>query len=527
MAARFPALRPARPTRVTNPGRLNVAGSAIKSSAGAAISLDYGSLDMTGGSASGAAADIELATSKQNNPKDIVLRIAGGSADRIVHRSDYPLYLSGEPTVTSVELASVENQLFASENGQAYNGRVITVSLQDPPEAGETVIQGISGNAKRFTYAGEDFELAEDGNGNLILQTPTTAPEHENHGQDGTGIITGTWQVWDQNTNVNGLTSGYYYLTENISLGNDIAYISRNADVHICLNGHSISSSSVSGTLIVGNGASVSICDCQGDGAIAAEGLGTIVVYPGATLNFYSGTINNNNGSGIVIELLQNENEETIANMYGGTIDVGKIGISNNGGTVNVYDGNIIYDNYAGVFTDDARSVTTIQNGTIAPRTNATRGDHGVYVSEGTLYLTGDAEISGLKGDIKINNPNAVYASEEDAAYSGDLLNIYFSGAAAETDPIILNVTSENAALFELVWPLGKALVRDSNNNLVLGTKPVGHKAHDADGTGSIPEGKEWIAWDGSTQMNAPGYYYLDKNVTLTSTIEVTADVHL
>ena len=511
----------------TNPGRLNVAGSAIESSAGAAISLDYGSLDMTSGSASGAAADIELATSKRNNHVNIVLRIAGGSAGRIVHRSDYPLYLSGAPTVTSVELASVENQLFASENRIPYNGSAIAVSLQDPPEVGETVIRGISKNADRFTYAGENFELKEDGNGNLILQTPTTAPEHANHGQDGTGIITGTWQVWDQNTNVNGLTSGYYYLTENISLGNDIAYISRNADVHICLNGHSISSSSVSGTLIVGNGASVSICDCQGDGAIAAEGLGTIVVNPGATLNFYSGTITNNNGSGIVIELLQTENEKTIANMYGGTIDVGKIGISNNGGTVNVYDGNIIYDNYAGVFTDDARSVTTIQNGTIAPRTNATRGDHGVYVSEGTLYLTGAVNISGKSGDIKINHSNAVFASKDEAAYSGDLLNIYFSGAAAETDPIILNVTSENAALFELVWPLGKALVRDSNNNLVLGTKPVGHKAHDADGTGSIPEGKEWIAWDGSTQMNAPGYYYLDKNVTLTSTIEVTADVHL
>ena len=91
MAARFPALRPAAANE-SNPRQTEtVAGSAIESSAGAAISLDYGSLDMTGGSASGAAADVELATSEQNNSENIVLRIAGGSAGRIVHRSDYPL----------------------------------------------------------------------------------------------------------------------------------------------------------------------------------------------------------------------------------------------------------------------------------------------------------------------------------------------------------------------------------------------------------------------------------------------------
>ena len=278
--------------------------------------------------------------------------------------------------------------------------------------------------------------------------------------------------------------------------------------------------------LFVGNNASVTICDCKDNGEIIGGSTGALVLNGGSTVNFYSGTISSEATDAVNITLVTAEAQATF-NMYGGTINSKKMGISNNGGIVNVYGGTILFDDYAGVFNGNDRSVATIAGGMIQPQEDAARGDNGVYVPKGILYLTGDAKISGLKGDIKINNPNAVYASNGDAAYSGDLLNIYFSGGATVTEPIILDVTNDNADLFELVWPYKKDLVRDSNNNLVLGTKPVGHQNHDATGKGSIPEGKEWIAWDGSTQMNAPGYYYLDKDVTLTSTIEVTADVHL
>ena len=274
----------------SNPGRLNVAGSAIESSAGAAISLDYGSLDMTGGSASGAAADVELATSEQNNSENIVLRIAGGSAGRIVHRSDYPLYLSGEPTVTSVELASVENQLFASENGQAYNGSAITVSLQDPPEAGETVIQGILGNADKFTLQADGLYFEADDAGNLVATDQAPASGHT-HGVDG-GSGSQTWTAWDGTTD---LENGAYYLTDNVKLARVITV---SGDAHLCLNGFKIEDAvSDSDTHIVfrvEDDGSLTICDCSNDetgkvttskDAVLFEVNGDLTLYGGMLQN--------------------------------------------------------------------------------------------------------------------------------------------------------------------------------------------------------------------------------------------------
>ena len=510
----------------TNPAVFHISGGTFTGDGAdsSGILITNGSLNMTGGTAIGTKAGVNLRTTSTNNPEDISLAISGGTMQGqygIYHQSDYPLYLTGKPELSTLYLASTENEVFVSKNGEAYSGERIEISLGSDASKNAIVIQGVQGNADKFTYAGEDFELAADDEGNLILQTPTTAPEHKNHGANGTGTITETWQPWTQATDLSSITSGYYYLTANIT-HDGMVIIESGADVHICLNGQTMTQS----VLYVGNNASVTICDCKDNGEIIGGSTGALMLNGGSTVNFYSGTISSEATDAVNITLVTAEAQATF-NMYGGTINSKKMGISNNGGIVNVYGGTILFDDYAGVFNGNDRSVATIAGGTIQPQEDAARGDNGVYVSKGTLYLTGDAEISGLKGDIKINNPNAVYASNGDAAYSGESLSIYFSGGATVTEPIILDVTNDNADLFELVWPLGKALVRDSNNNLVLGTKPVGHKAHDADGTGSIPEGKEWIAWDGSTQMNAPGYYYLDKDVTLTSTIEVTADVHL
>lgn len=508
----------------SNPGRLNVAGSAIKSSAGAAISLDYGSLDMTGGSASGAAADVELATSERNNHENIVLRIAGGSADRIVHRSDYPLYLSGAPTVTSVELASVENQLFASENGQAYNGSVITVSLQDPPEAGETVIQGISGNADKFTYAGEDFELAKDGNGNLILQTPTTAPEYANHGVDGTDTDPQTWQAWNPTETPTISQSGYYYLDDDFELINQ--KITINADVHLCLNGHVMSDNGKNARFIIVNrDASLTICDCSKDktGRInynCNTDTGYAINNKGA-LTLYSGKIYSDGGNGILI--MSNGGSDVKFDMEGGTIDVGRIGILFSiGKEVNIKDGTLIYGGQTGVLFG-AEGTLTVSGGTIQPRENGASDSQGIsrtsagdlYVTDGNisgkqngiriinagdgeveisggnisasgekgygiylyetatanLYLSNDPTISGQKADLYIGKPNKVYAGKDTAAYNGSALDIYYAGDAATEDPIILNVTADKANLFNLNYPADKTLEHRADNHLYLADK--------------------------------------------------------
>lgn len=370
------------------------------------------------------------------------------------------VYLVGEPEIsgTSADLyIKNANVLRASKDDAPYAGKDLTLSFGGSADEIAPIVLAVNAqNEGKFQLTKPEGKiLVSDGN-NLVLGDKT--PDHQNHGADGTNTDPQTWQPWTQATDLSSITSGYYYLTANIT-HDGMVKIAKNAEVHICLNGHTMTQS----VLYVGDNASVTICDCKDNGEIIGGSTGALMLNGGSTVNFYSGTISSEATDAVNITLVTAEAQATF-NMYGGTINSKKMGISNNGGIVNVYGGTILFDDYAGVFNGNDRSVATIAGGTIQPQEDAARGDNGVYVSKGTLYLTGDAEISGLKGDIKINNPNAVYASEEDAAYSGDLLNIYFSGAAAETDPIILNVTSENAALFELVRPYGKDLVRKGNN---------------------------------------------------------------
>ena len=370
------------------------------------------------------------------------------------------VYLVGDPEIsgTSADLyIKNANVLCASKETASYVGEDLTLSFGGSADETAPIVLDVNAQneAKFQLTAPEGKILVLDGN-NLVLGDKT--PDHQNHGADGTETDPQTWQPWTQATDLSSITSGYYYLTANIT-HDDMVIIESGADVHICLNGQTMTQR----VLYVGNNASVTICDCKDNGEIIGGSTGALMLNGGSTVDFYSGTISSEATDAVNITLVTAEAPATF-NMYDGTINSKKMGISNSGGIVNVYGGTIFFDHYAGVFNGNDRSVATIAGGTIQPQEDAARGDNGVYVSEGTLYLTGDAEISGLKGDIKINNPNAVYASEEDAAYSGDLLNIYFSGAAAETDPIILNVTSENAALFELVRPYGKDLVRKGNN---------------------------------------------------------------
>lgn len=266
--------------------------------------------------------------------------------------------------------------------------------------------------------------------------------------------------------------------------------------------------------------------------------------------------------------------------MEGGTIDVGGTGILFfSGDEVNINGGTLTYGGKTGVLFG-AKGTLTVSGGTIRPRENGASESRGIartdagdlYVTDGNisgkqygirninagdgeveisggnisasgeegygiylnksatadLYLSKDPKISGEKADLHISNPNRVYAkaNTNNIAYYGSLLDIYYAGVAETADPIILDVNDDNDGKFTLVYPKDKTLVRQGNN-LVLGTEDVSHREHNADGTGNIPAGNKWDVWDGTTQMDTAGYYYLDENVTLTSTISVTKDVHL
>ena len=511
---------------------------------------------MTGGSASGAAADVELATSEQNNSENIVLRIAGGSAGRIVHRSDYPLYLSGEPTVTSVELASVENQLFASENGQAYNGSAITVSLQDPPEAGETVIQGILGNADKFTLQADGLYFEADDAGNLVATDQAPASGHT-HGVDG-GSGSQTWTAWDGTTD---LENGAYYLTDNVKLARVITV---SGDAHLCLNGFKIEDAvSDSDTHIVfrvEDDGSLTICDCSNDetGKVTTS-KDAVLFEVNGDLTLYGGTLQNLSGKADRVALSFPAGSTGSFTMTGGTVTAANRAMKVNGAahisiqdgqvksnntyamdisgdcTVKISDGTVSSTYNPAIYVKDAAPDITISGGAITASnsygiqlnplaaggrvavsggTITSKTTAAIYLgasSAGTLALSGTPVLNGDTADLDLRVSGGVDGAE----YQGEAVTVWYRNTKAQDgDTVIAN--TEDTKRFTLTQPAGKKLW-PVNGNLLLGgaTEPEDPNAHThgVDGTDTDPIG--WEPWDGSAKMVDGHAYYLTDDVDL------------
>ena len=469
---------------------------------------------------------------------------------------------------------------FAALADGSQDNQLDYIQGTDPDPVGDP---GIDPGVDPDIQPDTDLNIDPDGepDGNLVLQVPDTEPEHKNHGADGKGTITETWQAWDPTETRTISRSGYYYLDKNFESINQKITIDAD-DVHLCLNGHVMSDNGANpGFITVKRDASLTICDCSkgetgGINYNCKKFYAYAIVNNGA-LTLYSGKIYSEVGNGI--DIIKGGSNVKF-DMEGGTIDVGGTGILFfSGDEVNINGGTLTYGGKTGVLFG-AKGTLTVSGGTIRPRENGASESRGIartdagdlYVTDGNisgkqygirninagdgeveisggnisasgeegygiylnksatadLYLSKDPKISGEKADLHISNPNRVYAkaNTNNIAYYGSLLDIYYAGVAETADPIILDVNDDNDGKFTLVYPKDKTLVRQGNN-LVLGTEDVSHREHNADGTGNIPAGNKWDVWDGTTQMDTAGYYYLDENVTLTSTISVTKDVHL
>ena len=537
------------------------------------IYMNYGSLVMTGGTVSGTTYGIELQTAVDN--KSFVISggtITGGYG--IYFNSEKcksPLYLTGDPTLSTLHLSKPTTLIFASKGGSPYSGGEITVSLGSGDRESAVIISGISNNADKFTYAGEDFELAEDGKGNLILQVPTTAPGHANHGVDGTDTDPQTWQVWNPQTTPTISQNGYYYLDENFEFIDQ--KITIDADVYLCLNGKTLASTA-DYAVEVKEGHALTICDCGEGGSIERtheSGFNGCAVLVRGDFTLYGGSLENHGskGYGIFVTASGGGSRATIA---GGSVssDVNAIQVSTasnvtlSGGQVFGKKSGVVLANDDISFTMTGGSVTaeiergittnnyditlsifdgTIHGGDAGIRLLTTSGggttisggtitsEEGVGIDqkdlsgwgkggqEATLILTGAPEIDSLRLEVadKVNG----------AEYDGEVLDVAFvKDDAADGDIVIVGTT--DLTKFNLTAPKGKILV-EQDGNLVLGVEaPVYEHYHGVDGTDTDPQ--TWQVWNPQTTptISQNGYYYLDENFEfIDQKITIDADVYL
>ena len=146
------------------------------------------------------------------------------------------------------------------------------------------------------------------------------------------------------------LPSGNYYLTEDITLaggtvgqdeivGSEIYIGGYNANVNLCLNGHTLSATNANSAVIsVKETQKLTICDCEGGGKLQTAANGNIVVQA------YGDSDNNRKGT---------------FTMYGGTISGARFGVwaTNDCGSFNMFGGKITGNEY-GVSISSGASFT-------------------------------------------------------------------------------------------------------------------------------------------------------------------------
>lgn len=174
-------------------------------------------------------------------------------------------------------------------------------------------------NEGKFTLVYPEDKYLIPSEGNLVFSSTPPADEHT-HGVDGgEGDI--VWTEWGGKTNLT--EAGYYYLAENAE---PTAAIEVTADVHLCLNGCTISRTS--GNEVFSVTGKLTICDCEGGGTVSGTRSGGALGVSGGTATITGGTVN-----GVK---LQNR-----AELYlGGAPDVGTVSMAKSG-TAKGYDNQI------------------------------------------------------------------------------------------------------------------------------------------------------------------------------------------
>ena len=200
--------------------------------------------------------------------------------------------------------------------------------------------------------------------------------------------------VWEQEQNCYRLSTGNYYLADDLTLGDDALVIQ--GEVSLCLNGHKITVNKyISVNTFSGSSTSFSLCDCDNkeSGYITkAEGSTVrygVIVYSDCFFNMYGGIIKgftNSAGGGV-------QGYDGDFNMYGGEITGNNWGVkAYSNGTFNMLGGKITANTQQGVYIEENGKVN-MSGGEISNNIGG-----GVKITKGTFTMS-DGEISGNGAD--------------------------------------------------------------------------------------------------------------------------------
>ena len=248
------------------------------------------------------------------------------------------------------------------------------------------------------------------------------------------------WAAWEA-TDALPTESGYYYLLNDVVLPN-AAILKNDADVKLCLNGHTITAAHETElaendrAFILRNNAKLTISDCTAatiDGKYTAgkltggsRGVVNLAVDASAVFTLYDGILTGNNRAdnvGGAVTLLNTPDGSNVFNMYGG--EISSNWAKGDGGAVYVKEG-CTFNLYGGTITGNKSTtfhgggVAVVKDGTLnlyggtISGNNASKNGGGIFVQEGSLNIYGGSVkgnyagsngggISAISGKITIN----------------------------------------------------------------------------------------------------------------------------
>ena len=330
------------------------------------------------------------------------------------------------------------------------------------------------------------------------------------------------WTAWDSAANSDYKTTlpnetGKYYLTDNVKLS--ATWTPEDGTV-LCLNGHSITGADGQEAIQVNRGVTFTLTDCHTGNEVGqithktdASGCGVYMQY--GTFNMYGGSITGN----------------TVGGSGGGVC-------ATNSSTFNMYGGSITGNSASqggGVY---AASTFNMYGGTISDNSASQGG--GVFVSTQHFTVSGNAKITD-NTDNGGSEKNNVYLN-----YSGTSIQIGTEGLQSGAKiGVTTYATPSNSAPVTIVSSDAKAGYEEYFTSDKEGCYPVyqggkivlyagaPHKHPMCGETCADGEHTQNITWtpietEGELKAaSANGYYYLTKDVTLTSTWEPESGVVL
>lgn len=341
-------------------GSVTSSGSTFTSDTTAVKFGGTGTFTMSGGSINGSTCGVDLAvpgatfkmTSGQISGCTKGVNVVLGSKFNV---SNTPVVANN--TSSNVYLNSGAR---VSVTGYLYDGANICVTLEDKTGVVTSGFSSYGTTRVVYYHSDEGFNVRYD---------DTDSNEVEFY----TGHYHGT-QNFAELSSLTTLIKGHYSLVEDLSVNLVI-----NGDVELCLNGYTLTGSG-NAAITVNTGATLTICDCTGNGTVKGATNGVLV--DGGALVLDSGTVTGNT---------------TAVNVASGSfvMDGGSVNGASNG--VNLASGMFI-----------------LSGGTI------TSNNTGVYVANGTFQMTG--------GSVSGNSCGVNVAGGSFVAFGGTL-NSVITGA--------------------------------------------------------------------------------------------------